>query len=537
MAETAHLNAIRRDARGLPSFGWPGALLAGAASGVLLGAAFPSLGWDWLAWIALVPLILAVARARSSWQALWAGYCAGAAFFAVSCPWIAATVHNYGGLSDGMAGLVFVLFLILMGGYFALFGWAGAWLGRRLDRRLLPLPFLWVAVEFLRTYTPMGGFPWNLLGYSQYQHAGFMLVAPLGGVYAASFLIVLANVCIAGLLLLWHGVNQRNVLIAEAVGLGLILALATLPYHPPGNGPRTLRARLVQPNAQLRTDWTGAAFDRYLREQLRLSLDGSAAPVQLIIWPEQPAPLDYAAEPSLQRLTAELVAATHAAFLFGEVSYGTLANGARDWNQPRNSAQLILSSGVTDGRYDKMHLVPFGEYVPLPGWFKRLAGVSKLIQGVGDFVPGDTITLLSQDGHRFATMICYESIFPEIARRETLAGAEFLVNQSDDSWYGHSSAAAQGLMMAQVRAMENRRWLLRDTDNGFTAVVDPYGRITASLPRFQAQALEAGFSPQRSLTFYTRRGDWLPWACVVIIGLLALGAGLRSRYPAFRHAT
>lgn len=519
-----------------PSFGWAGAILAGAASGVLLGAAFPSLGWDWLAWFALVPLLLAIARARSSWQALWAGYAAGAAFFAVSCPWIAATVHNYGGLSDGMAGLVFVLFLILMGSYLALFGWAGAWIGRRLGHRLLPLPFLWVAIELFRTYTPMGGFPWNLLGYSQFQHAGFMLVAPLGGIYAASFLIALANVLLAGLLLLWHGTNSRTLLIAEAVGLGLILALATLPYHPPTNGPRTLRALLVQPNAQLRTDWTGATFDRYLRQQVGLSAPASALPVQLIVWPEQPAPLDYAAEPGLQRATAEMVASTQATFLFGEVSYGSNPDGTRDLSQPRNSAQLILANGVTGGRYDKMHLVPFGEYVPLPDWFKRLAGVSKLIQGVGDFVPGDAITLLPLGQYKFGTMICYESIFPDIAREETATGAAFLVNQSDDSWYGRSSAAAQGLMMAQVRAIENRRWLLRDTDDGYTAVVDPYGRITASLPRFRAAALETGFSPQQGLTFYTRHGDWLAYACVGIMGLLALGAGLLPRHATGRPA-
>lgn len=524
------------DSRATPSFGWAGALLAGTASGVMLGAAFPSLGWDWLAWFALVPLLLAIARARSSWQALWAGYAAGAAFFAVCCPWIAATVRNYGGLSVGVAGLVFVLFLILMGSYFALFGWAGAWIGRRLGRRLLPLPFLWVAIELFRTYTPMGGFPWNLLGYSQYQHAGFMLVAPLGGIYAASFLIILANVLLAGLLLLWHGTNSRTLLIAEALGLALILALATLPYHPPTNGPRSLRARLVQPNAQLRTDWTGPVFDRYLRQQLRLSVSVAALPPQIVIWPEQPAPLDYAAEPTFQRVAAELVASTQAAFLFGEVSYATNPNGARDWSQPRNSSQLILANGVTDGRYDKMHLVPFGEYVPLPRWFTRLAGVSKLIQGVGDFVPGHKLALLPLDHFKFGTMICYESIFPKVARQETAAGAAFLVNQSDDSWYGHSSAAAQGLMMAQVRAMENRRWLLRDTDDGYTAVVDPYGRITASLPRFRAAALEAGFSPQSNLTFYTRHGDWLAFACVGIIGLLALGAGLLPRHAIGRPA-
>jgi apolipoprotein N-acyltransferase len=126
-------------------------------------------------------------------------------------------------------------------------------------------------------------------------------------------------------------------------------------------------------------------------------------------------------------------------------------------------------------------------------------------------------------------MICYESIFPALARHDVAAGAAWLVNQSDDSWYGASSAAPQGLMMARVRAIENRRWLLRDTDNGITAVIDPYGRVTASLPRFQAATLEAGFAPETRLTFYTRHGDWLPLLCAVMIVLAGIFTACGAR--------
>src|SRR5690348_1127225 len=143
---------------------WVPALVAGAASGAMLGTAFPSLNWSVLAWVALIPLLVVITEATSLWRALWPGYAAGIAFFAVSCPWIAATVHHYGDLSNAVAGVVFVLFLLLMGSYLALFAAVGYWLGRRAGHRWLLLPFLWVAVEWLRTYTPMGGFPWNLLG-------------------------------------------------------------------------------------------------------------------------------------------------------------------------------------------------------------------------------------------------------------------------------------------------------------------------------------------------------------------------------------
>src|SRR6185437_1065969 len=504
---------------------WLGALAAAAVSGAALGAAFPSLGWEWLAWLALVPLWIVVARAPSAWRALWPGYLAGAVFFGVSCPWIASTIHRYGDLSPVLAGLVFFLFLALMGAYLALFALAGYWIGRGAGHRLLPLPFLWVAVEMLRTYTPMGGFPWNLLGYAEYQHPGFMLAAPVAGVYGVGFLIALANTLLAALALrFWESRGKQPVRwpvrmdAVQASALGLLLAFASWPYHAPTNPERALRAMLVQPNTPLDQGWSGGGLTRFLAAQQRLSLPRTPErPVNLIVWPEQPAPLDYAQQPEFQAAAAEMISRTRAAFLFSEVTYA-----AANYGEPRNSSLLVRADGTTGERYDKRHLVPFGEYVPLPGWFERIAGVGKLVQGVGDFVPGRAPVLFHIEGGVFSTLVCYESIFPALARKDVRLGAQWLVNQSDDSWYGTSSAAAQGLMMAQVRAMENRRWLLRDTNDGLTAVIDPYGRITAELPRFTAAALEAGFSPETRLTIYTRYGDWAAWLCVLISA--ALGA-------------
>lgn len=516
----------------------PGELWAGlgaaALSGGALGAIFPSLGWDWLAWVALVPLWMAIARAGSAGRALLYGYVTGVIFFGLSCPWIQTTIAHYGGLSPGMAGIIFGLFLLLMGSYVALFGWLGYALGRGLGHRLLPLPFLWVAIELLRTYTPMGGFPWNLLGYSQYEHAGFMLVAPVAGVYGASLLLALANTFLAALLLRAFGGREpwpRRLDAWLGVGLGLILAYATLPYHPPPNTDHDLHARLVQPDTPLTGSWDNARLEAFLQEQLKLSVPRQAQPkLDLVLWPEQPAPIDYALQPSFQAATAQLTSATQAAFLFDQVTYPLSRAGELEVQQPRNSAQLIHADGTTGSRYDKMHLVPFGEYVPLPAWLRKLGGVGKLVEGVGDFVPGREQTLFEVRGHRLAALICYESIFPGLSRQAVRHGAEWLVNLSDDAWYGRSSAGAQGLMMAQVRAMENRRWLLRDTNDGYTAVVDPYGRITAELPRFQAGALTAGFEPRTALTFYTRHGDWCAYLCCVLAGVMGLGAAVLGRH-------
>lgn len=524
---------------------WAG-LAAAAVSGAALAAAFPSLGWNWLAWIALVPLFMAVARARHAGWALGYGYAAGALFFGFSCPWIETTVRHFGNLSPPLAGIVFLCFVILMGAYLALFALLGYLLGRQLNHRLLPLPFLWVAVEWLRTYTPFSGFPWNLLGSSQAAHAGFMLAAPIAGVYGASLVIALANTLIADQLLRLDPQRARAqsapapgprqskpawAAIAGGVGLALILAWATFPYHPPALPVRTLRAQLVQPNTPLDVDWTTARMTDFLGEQWRLSTPPGSRPVDLILWPEQPAPLDYARQTGFQEMTAEMVARTGAAFLFEEVTYPLTPQGGPDYNLPRNSALLIRPDGTTGPRYDKIRLVPFGEYVPLAA-ILRWAGVSKLVQGVSDFEPGEDTVLFHARGHAFATLICYESIFPALARRSVAMGAEWLVNQSDDGWYGASSAGPQGLQMAQMRAIENRRWLLRATNDGITAVIDPYGRITATLPRFTAGALEAGFNPRTQLTFYTRHGDWLAALCVAVLALLELYAVIRPRLRA-----
>ncbi len=509
-------------------------LVAAAVSGAALSACFPLHAWDWLAWMALVPLFVVVARARGGWSAWWSGYLAGAVFFGLSCPWIAATVHNYGGLSPALAGLVFILFLALMGSYFALFAWLGYWIGRRSGHRVLPLPFLWVAVELLRTYTPMGGFPWNLLGYSQVSHAGFMVVVPITGVYGASLIIAVENALLTDLAMRFYASRadgapgwptRRDAWLG--IGLGVILAFATWPYHPPSLSLESMTARLVQPDTPLNQDWTGPSLARFLRQQDALSAPAGGRHVNLILWPEQPAPLSYALQPGFQAMTAEMLSRARAAFLFSEVTYPLSAQGVPDYNRPRNSSLIIHADGTTGQRYDKMHLVPFGEYVPLPAWVQRIAGIGKMVQGVGDFVPGHKPVLFHDGGHTFATLICYESIFPDLARQEVLDGAQWLVNQSDDGWYGRSSAMQQGLMMARMRAIENRRWMLRDTNSGLTAVIDPYGRVRAELPPFRTAALVTGFSPRTGLTFYTRHGDWLAWLCVALTAAFAALAALR----------
>ena len=523
--------------------GWRECLELGAVAGLLLALCFPAIDWDWLCWVALVPLLLICLRAASSRRALAGGYLAGVIFFGATCPWIYHAVHYYGGVPAPLAAFILGLFVLLMGAFFALFGWLGFHLARRVPVPWLTLPALWMAIEWLRTYIPFGGFPWNLIGYAGVDHAGFMLSATVGGVYAAGFLIALENAFLAWIiadLALARRTLYRTALLWPFIVWAVVVGFASFPYDPPTMVPANLRAVLVQPNASLDAAWTGASLQAYWTELARISqpAPAPAAAPPLILWPEEPAPLDYAAEPGLQQVLANLARASGGEILIGE---STLLDPAAPLGaqRPVNAAQLVLPDGAPGARYDKIHLVPFGEYVPLPPWVQRLGGIRKLLVQAGDFVPGHEAVLFrygpapaAAADARFAALICYESIFPQLARREVARGAQWLVNLSDDGWYGRSSARPQGLEMARMRAIENRRWLLRDTNNGITAIIDPYGRVVAQLPLDRRAVLRGNFAARADTTFYTRHGDWLPLAgTIFLIVICGATGGNRRRRP------
>ncbi|MGH9534941.1 MAG: apolipoprotein N-acyltransferase [Terriglobales bacterium] len=529
---------------------WTRALLLAGFGAAFLALAFPPLSLSVLAWVALAPIFLLCLRAAGAHQAFWCGYVAGAIFFAADCPWVAYTVRRYGGLSRPEAGLVFALFLAVVGLFFALFAWLGYWLCHWAPWPWLTLPALWTAIEFLRTYVPMGGFPWDLVGYSQANHAGFMLSVTVAGVYGAGFLIALENGVLAAAASHFSGwfaqPPQRGARtawgwpITPAIVWFAVVGFASFPFDPPQLQAATLRAVLVQPNANPARTWSDPAFVAYLRRLTRLSRPGTAmdpgAPA-LVLWPESPAPLEYAAEPQLQSTVTALTRADRAALLFGETALLHPSAPTRG-QDPINAARMIHPDGLAGARYAKRHLVPFGEYVPLPGWLRRWVGIRAMVSQVGDFVPGQRLTLFhlpaghaegndAAGAYPFGALICYESIFPALARQEVRGGAQWLVNLSDDGWYGHSAARPQGLLMARVRAMENRRWLLRDTNDGITAIVDPYGRVTARLALSVPAALRGHFAARTDRTFYTEHGDWLPWLCTILVGLMFLAGGVR----------
>src|SRR6266496_655155 len=502
-------------------------LLAGI-SAILQALIFPLANLYVLSWIAVAPLMVAVLRARrpetlqlegsvkllpaTLLQGFLLGYLCGILWYAGSCYWIYNTMEQYGGIgAAGAAGLL-LLFCLYLGLYHGLFGLVTALIARKSIRAALVLsPLVWVAVELARTR--MTGFPWDLLGIAQVDNLPLARIARATGVYGLSLEIMVVNTAFAAAWLLRR--NRRTSLLFAAVAAAFVLQIAR--WMPIPAFPTDRSAVLVQENVPVLDsgDWTHQYFDETLTELTTISrsqTSGNAHAPGLIVWPESPAPF-YSGDPLFHAGISRLATESHAWVLLGNVGVESTGSAAQSAPTIFNSASLVSPSGEWTARYDKAHLVPFGEYVPFKSWLGFAGGLTK---EVGDFTPGVNRTPLQAGDERLGVFICYESIFPDEIRQFAKSGAQVLVNISNDGWYGDSGAYAQHLKQARMRAVENSRWLLRDTNTGVTASIDPYGRIVASVPRKVRTVLDAPYALLNVTTFYMRQGDWFAYLCAII---------------------
>ena len=523
-------------------------------SGVLQVLPFPIAGpvptWRTaIAWIAMVPLLLALVSNDREGRRLRVrdvavlGYLCGFIWYLGNCYWIYQTMHLYGGLPAPVAAAILVLFCLYLGLYHALFG---ALLGllrcsKRLGRSgaLVAAPFVWVAVELARAR--ITGFPWDLMGNAHVDNSLLTLVAPWGGVYAMSLILMLANAQLASFF-----VFKEPLLRWQALGTGVLMVLFFrvgghhVLFVPPAPAP-TARAVLLQENIEV-----GAANVERLNtaDELRMftalsrqaiapsmppiiSAGGERAVVRdvaptLVVWPEAPSGFQTN-DPSFMAAMGAMARDTHAPVIAGSlgvVADGNVERGYRLYD----SAAFFDASGAAAGRYDKVHLVPWGEYIPFKEFFFF---AKKLTAGVGDMDRGQGRKLFEADGKRYGVFVCYESIFADEVRQFVKQGAEVLVNISDDGWYGDSGAPWQHLNMVRMRAVENRRWILRSTNTGVTVAIDPYGRVFESAPRHVRAAVEMDFGYENAVTFYTKFGDMFAYLCAA--GTIVLcGLALRS---------
>lgn len=491
-----------------------------------------------LSWIAFAPLIVALLRTRPAGalqvegsanlqpakplQAFLLAYVSGILWYAGTCYWIYETMHQYGRLTPPFALLALLLFCLYLGLYHGFFGLllslcAGP--GRDFRRPLVAVPFLWVAVEFARERVT--GFPWNLLGTAQVDNLSLARVTTLTGVYGVSFEIMLVNVAIAAAFLVPR--KKRGTLLIASLAAAVVLQAGALVDAPALRTNHT--ALLLQENISVDETWTRDTFENKLHDLIDLSLtnlaygstsaqESKSGKPDLIVWPESPAPF-YTSDPLFRDALSNLAHESHTWMVTGAIGSELVAKAGAPASQVFNSAALISPTGEWTARYDKVHLVPFGEYLPFPGLFAFAGGLTK---EVGQFENGKSRAPLDAGGARLGVFICYESVFPGEVRQFADQGAQLFVNLSNDGWYGDSGAYAQHLNQTRMRAIENERWLLSATNTGVTASIDPYGRIVARLPRKQRAALLAPYALTSVTTFYSRHGDWFAWLCAIISG-------------------
>jgi len=546
--------------------GIPWRLLAAAlATAILLDLPFPIAGplpvWRTVfAWFALVPLLVELLKLavraperRLRWHLGWsflAGWLSGAVWFGANCYWVYDTMHLYGGMGPALAVFTLVLFSLYLGFWFGAFALAlavvqQATLGRRYAwLAFAAVPVLWTSMEFALARIPE--FPWDLLGYSQVDNGLLMRLAPWTGVYGVSFLLAAVNARFA-YERLRHGSNPDSVrrkgfFSYSEIGLLACVVLNLIVSGPSFFSPKpatTATAVLVQPNLNVSTDdvWMDPEWDRQIAQfgkvgglpcgsylaglpetgaaSGEVKCDATLPAPSLIAWPESPAPF-RGLDPKFQAAMAGIATADKAPIIVGNV--GMEEDAETQQTRIFNSASVVSQDGRFVGRYDKIHLVPFGEYVPMR---HLLFFVRQVAQSSSDMSRGTERKTFRLNGHRYGIFICYESVFGDEVRQFARLGAEALVNISDDGWYGDTSAPWQHLNMARMRAIENRRWILRDTNNGVTAAIDPYGVVRQSIPRHQVGALAAQFGYSSEVTFYTEHGDWFAGMCAILgVGLL-----------------
>jgi apolipoprotein N-acyltransferase len=478
-------------------------------SATLLILIFPRFSFSLLAPVCLAPLLIAVAKEPRGKQRFLAGWIAGVVYWFGVCYWIQYVLEMHGGLGFAGSWGAFLLFCLAKGLHMAAFAWlAGFVIGY--PWALPAIAALWVGIE--RTHAPLG-FAWLALGDAGIDMSAPMRLAPIIGVYGLSFVFALMNAGFALAIL-----RRPRLQLAPVLVLPLLFLLPSLPPVAPG----TETAVLVQPNIADTNDWTQQLLDETLRRLSYISLEQALMPDQprpkLIVWPEVPAPFYYHEDPGFRDKVVQVARLSGAYFAFGSVAHTTR-------RQPLNSAVMIAPSGDFVGRYDKMHLVPFGEFIPpLFGFVKKISSEA------GDYAPGEKMSTFFTPQGPVGAFICYEAVFPHFVRQFVSDGATLLLNLSNDGYFGRSAAGEQHLDIVRMRAAENRRWLLRATNDGITAAIDPAGRIAARFPRGKQMAGRVQYSYVSDKTPYSRAGDWFAWTCLIA----GLAACLVSQIPVYR---
>jgi apolipoprotein N-acyltransferase len=479
-------------------------------TGLLLAASFPRADQGYIAWMAFVPLITFTFKAKTCARAFLGGFLAWAiAVFALML-WIPTVLARYGGLSVPLAWSAFGLMIALLACYpAAACALVKHFMKRGGDGFILLFPVLWVLMEYVQTLSPFGGLPWLLAGYTQSKFIGLIQIADIVGVFGVSFLLLWMNTAIVWLVL---KKGARKFSFAPLIAAVLLIA-ASLFYgrislrYWDGSGA-THRAAILQGNISYE-DPESVLDDMFRRGYAQMAEKLGPKGTDLLILPESPTPIAFDQDSSYRRILEILAQRYPLGLIFNNVRSAETGSGWRYFN----SAYFLDGTGSISGIYDKMHLVPFGEYIPLKSVFFFFETITK---DAGEFYPGTEYKIVKVGTRPTNAILCFEAVFPDLVRRFVKGGSRLIINLTNDGWYGNSAAPYQHFTIARFRAIENRRYLIRAANTGISAVIEPSGKIQSSAGLLQEAVCEGSFAFLEKQTIYTRYGNILVFLCAII---------------------
>ena len=503
------------------------------SSGLLLTGSFPNVNFSWLAWFAFVPLLISL-RDLSFKKSFFLGFLAGLTHYLTLVYWLIYTMRTYGHLPWYLCVVVLILFSAYLALYFAVFSAAASRLFSKPSVLLLMIPVFWIAMEYIRSFF-LSGFPWELIGYSQFNTLHILQISDIFGVYGVSFLVALSNATIFIVFLYltrlnWQGAKTTKKLALFSISVFVLIFIIAWSYGALRiksidrlvAKSDSKRIAIVQGNIKQSEKWDKAFQLATIKKYINLSHQAKKQKAELVVWPETAAPFYFLKDTQLSEMIIKGIADIPADFIIGSPCYDRRNNKVEYYN----SAYLISSAGNVYGRYDKAHLVPFGEYIPLKRWLPFLG---KIVEHVGDFRPGEKGNALQWNNHKLGFLICYEIIFPDLSRAMAKNQAALLVNITNDAWYGRTSAPYQHFSIAVFRAVENRRALVRSANTGISGFVDPVGRVIDSTDLFQDAVRTHTVPLINETSFYTRFGDVFAIFCLVTSILFALADIVRRK--------
>ena len=492
-------------------------------SGLLQLLIFPNFSWSFLVWVALIPLLICGFQERHGNRAFLLGVMSGIVFFGYSCYWIFGVLNNYGNIHWIGASFLFILLIVYLAIYQGIFVYLYSRYSLKDPKLCLMLsPIIWVSTEYLRAHM-FTGFPWCLIGYGFIDFVNFVQLARYTGVYGLSFLAVLSSSLIFGLFVFSSKRYLCWLLLLTCSVFG-ISKVITVDINEKDKNKSY--ARIVQTNIDVEQQWNNKTKIDILNDLTKLSLNkkkdqSQNQVIEVIVWPETPAPFYYNHDSSFRSKITQLAQKSGATVVFGFVDFRSPSKETKNTQpaslRPYNSVGTVSSTGKLISQYDKIHLVPFGEYIPLKDVFFF---IDKISTEAGNFQAGQKVILSPlESGRTLGTVICYEVVVPDLVRQFVSKGAELLVSVTNDSWFGDTPAPYQHLLMARMRAVENNRYLLRAANSGISAVVNPNGQILTETKLYAKTILESPFWWKTTLTFYSEWGDIFAFVCLMITAL------------------